>query len=142
LQTPIRRRALAFHSGVARVYRVFGSQEAELVLVANAAIVVLGAGLAWLQFETPLRTLLAAAGAAYVVLFLMLLRTDTATAVGAIGGLIVASWSGILAAALVARWSLVAACCFGTFIAVQAFIFTWRTYRSFSDVLRKFSKIR
>jgi hypothetical protein len=136
LQTPIRRLLLALHSGGGRFHQVFGTQQAEVVLLANAGIVVLGAGLVWFQFSTPLRTLLAAAGAVYVVLFVMLLRAGSAIAVGIIGGLIVACWCAFLSASLVAGWSLIAACCVGAYFAVQGFVFTLDAYRSFSEVLR------
>jgi hypothetical protein len=136
LQSPIKKRALALHGALARFHAVFGATDAELVLVSNAGIAILGAGLVWFQFETPWRALLAGTGVAYVLLFAMLFRPDTAIAVGILGGIIAASWSGLLAASLIARWNLIAACGFGVVGAVLAFIVTLRTYRAFSDGLR------
>jgi hypothetical protein len=136
LQSPLRRQALALHQGAARLHRLFATPGAELVLVTNLGIAILGAGLVWLQFDPPLRTLLVAAGALYIVLFAMLLRADTAVAVGVVGGLIAAGWSALLTVGLVARWSLVAGCCLGAYVAVEAFILTLRAYHGFSAQLR------
>jgi hypothetical protein len=137
VHTPIRERALALHSRVARFHRVFATGEAELVLAGNAGIVLLGAGLVWFQFETPWRTLLAGMVAAYVALFVMLMRAETAIAVGIVGGLIGASWLGLLATSFVVRWNVIAACGFGACVAALAFLVFLRTYRSFSEALRK-----
>ncbi len=136
LQTPSRRRAQALHRGLARSYRVLTTPEVELVLVTNAGIAVVGAGLVWLQFETRLPTLIVGAAAAYVVLFVMLFWANTPIAAGILGGLIAAGGSALIAAALIARWSFVAACCLGAYCAVHAFISTLRGYRSFAEVLR------